>query len=367
MNEQIIDEDHRLGHRHEQEARDPLQEDIGTNTMQMHSSETNAGTTICAAPSMIAVSTSLPCSRCQLMFSIVTVASSTRMPTASARPPSVMMLSVSPNADRQMIAPSTDSGMDTAITRVERPAAEEQQHHHAGQQRCDDALERDTFDRRAHEQRLVVDRLDRQRLGQGRLDLGELLLDAGDDVECRCRAVLQHRHQHRTCAVDMHDIGLRRVAVAHVGDVADVHGRAIDHLDRHRAEFVDRRWRIVELHGVFERADLLRADRRDQVLCRQRVGDVLAGQSARLQRGRVEVDLHLAALAAERIRDGCAFDGDQARAHDVEAKIGQRLLGKTLAGQRQLQDRHSRRVVVEDQRRRRADRASAWSPSAKSR
>ena len=40
------------------------------------------------------------------MFSIVTVASSTRMPTASARPPSVMMFSVSPIADRQMIAPS---------------------------------------------------------------------------------------------------------------------------------------------------------------------------------------------------------------------------------------------------------------------
>ena len=88
--------------------------------MQMHSSETNAGVTIWRAPSMIAVSTSLPCSRCQLMFSIVTVASSTRMPTASAKPPSVMMLSVSPKAARPISAPMIDSGIDTAMITVER-------------------------------------------------------------------------------------------------------------------------------------------------------------------------------------------------------------------------------------------------------
>ena len=54
------------------------------------------------------------------MFSMVTVASSTRMPTASASPPSVMMLSVSPIADSMMIAPSTDSGIETAMMTVER-------------------------------------------------------------------------------------------------------------------------------------------------------------------------------------------------------------------------------------------------------
>ena len=98
----------------------PSRKNIGTNTMQMQSSETNAGVTICAAPSRIAARTSLPCSRCQLMFSIVTVASSTRMPTASARPPSVMMLSVSPNIDSSAIAPSTESGIEIAMISVER-------------------------------------------------------------------------------------------------------------------------------------------------------------------------------------------------------------------------------------------------------
>ena len=46
-------------------------------------------------------------------------------------------------------------------------------------------------------------------------------------------------------------------------------------------------------------ADLLRAHRGDQILRGKRVGDVLSGQPARLQRLRIEVDLHLAQLAAK--------------------------------------------------------------------
>ncbi len=98
----------------------PCRKNIGTNAMQMHSNDTNAGVTICLAPSRIAGSTSLPCSRCQLMFSIVTVASSTRMPTASASPPRVMMFSVSPSNDSAVTEPRIASGIDVAMISVER-------------------------------------------------------------------------------------------------------------------------------------------------------------------------------------------------------------------------------------------------------
>ena len=98
----------------------PPRPNIGTNTMQMHSSETVAGTTICRAPSMIAVSISLPCSRWQLMFSMVTVASSTRMPTASARPPSVMTLIVSPARRAAVIEARIASGIEIVMISVER-------------------------------------------------------------------------------------------------------------------------------------------------------------------------------------------------------------------------------------------------------
>ncbi len=54
------------------------------------------------------------------MFSMVTVASSTRMPTASASPPSVMTLMVSPSTDRVASEARTESGIDVAMMRVER-------------------------------------------------------------------------------------------------------------------------------------------------------------------------------------------------------------------------------------------------------
>ena len=54
------------------------------------------------------------------MLSIVTVASSTRMPTASARPPKVMTFRVSPIAESVPIAPRIDSGIEVVTIRVER-------------------------------------------------------------------------------------------------------------------------------------------------------------------------------------------------------------------------------------------------------
>ena len=72
---------------------------------------TKAGTAICWAPSRMACFSGLPIARLRWMFSISTVASSTRMPTASASPPRVMMLSVWPRADRATIATKIDRGM----------------------------------------------------------------------------------------------------------------------------------------------------------------------------------------------------------------------------------------------------------------
>ena len=54
------------------------------------------------------------------MFSMVTVASSTRMPTASASPPKVMMFKVSPTMYSVMIEQRIESGIDTAMMQVLR-------------------------------------------------------------------------------------------------------------------------------------------------------------------------------------------------------------------------------------------------------
>ncbi len=98
----------------------PGKKNMGKNAMQMHKSDTKAGPTICCAPSRIASGTVLPFSKCQLMFSIVTVASSTRMPTARASPPRVIMFKVSPRAESAAIENRIASGIEITITNVER-------------------------------------------------------------------------------------------------------------------------------------------------------------------------------------------------------------------------------------------------------
>ncbi len=138
----------------------------------------------------------------------------------------------------------------------------------------------------------------------------------------------------------MDDVDLRRVAVAHARDVANVDHRAVRRLDRQIAERVDRRGRVVELHRVFEAADLLRADGGDEVLRRERVRHVLSRQAARLHGDRIEVDLYLPRLAAVWVRDRGAGNGHERRADDVEADVLQLLLGHARAGQAELDDRN---------------------------
>ena len=70
-----------------------------------------------------------------------------------------------------------------------------------------------------------------------------------------------------------------------------------------------------------------------------------------LHRLLVEVDLHLQNLAAVGRRHGGAGDGRELRPDEVLAEIEQLHLRQLLARQRELQDRHARRVVAEHIRR----------------
>lgn len=72
----------------------PVMKNDGTNTATTDSMASRRGTTTSALASSTARATGVPRARCVWMFSIATVASSTRMPTARASPPSVMMLMV---------------------------------------------------------------------------------------------------------------------------------------------------------------------------------------------------------------------------------------------------------------------------------
>ncbi len=98
----------------------PLMKTTGTKTMQMQSVETKAGTAIWEAPSRMACTSRFFWCRLRWMFSISTVASSTRMPTARARPPRVMTFSVSPSQLMMMMETRIESGIEVTTTSVLR-------------------------------------------------------------------------------------------------------------------------------------------------------------------------------------------------------------------------------------------------------
>ncbi len=72
----------------------PVMKKAGINTARMQSMATNRGNVVSAVATLAARARLCPSARRVWMFSMVTVASSTRMPTANANPPKVMMLTV---------------------------------------------------------------------------------------------------------------------------------------------------------------------------------------------------------------------------------------------------------------------------------
>jgi len=116
-------------------------------------------------------------------------------------------------------------------------------------------------------------------LGSVRFHLLHFFLDAIDDGQRRHGAVLEHEHQHRTAAVYVNDVLLRRTAVAHLRHVMDIDHRIPDGLDRQFTQRLDRRHGIVEIDRIFERADFFSADGSDDVLRGERIGHVLAREA----------------------------------------------------------------------------------------
>ena len=93
---------------------------MGTNTARIDSVVAVTARPISSVPSRAAVKWSLPISRWRTMFSRTTMASSIRMPIASDRPSSDMVLSVKPATHTAMNDASTDTGSARPVMTVER-------------------------------------------------------------------------------------------------------------------------------------------------------------------------------------------------------------------------------------------------------
>ncbi len=236
------------------------------------------------------------------------------------------------------------------------PAAEKQQDHEARQQRRDQRLADDAADGRPHEQRLIAEDRQLQVLRDRGHDPGQRVLHRVDDGQRGRPAVARDGQQHPARPVRADDVGLRNEAVVNRGDVFEVDRRAVDRLDRQVVERRDAGQAAVQADGIFGPRELRRARRHDQVLKVQGVRHVNRRQALGVQLVEVQVHHDLTVLAAERIRHRRALHGGERRADEVVPEVEDFLLGERLAAQPELENRHARRVVLQDLRRERARR-----------
>ena len=96
---------------------------VGMNTERMQSMAKSRAVAVAALARRAARATECVWSNWACVFSIVTTASSTRMPMASAKPPSDMMLSVFPVSHKATRAKVKEQGMLTSTTTTLRTSA----------------------------------------------------------------------------------------------------------------------------------------------------------------------------------------------------------------------------------------------------
>ena len=138
-----------------------------------------------------------------------------------------MMLIVSPSAASTMIEQKIDSGIDTAMISVLRQLPRKIRIMAPVRQAAIIAS-------RTTPLIAALTKIDWSEIGRifsagGSCAAisGSCAAHAGDDVQRGGVARLQDGHQRGALAVDAHDVGLRRKAVAHIADVVDVDRRAV--------------------------------------------------------------------------------------------------------------------------------------------
>ena len=95
----------------------PVMKNAGTNTASTHNIANKRGSAVSLIASKAARAVPDPRCRCTCRFSIATVASSTRIPTARASPPRVIRLMVWPETQRPTTAAAMLMGiLSTTIT-----------------------------------------------------------------------------------------------------------------------------------------------------------------------------------------------------------------------------------------------------------
>ncbi len=137
------------------------------------------------------------------------------------------------------------------------PAAEKDENHQARKAGSNTRFFHHTLNGAFHENGLVGERLNFQGRRHRLLDLRQERLNPGDDAKSRGIAIFLHGQESGALTVHADNVGLRRVAIAHPGDIADVSGGGPDSLDRDAIQLIDRLGsRIRNINFVFLGTDL---------------------------------------------------------------------------------------------------------------
>ena len=155
-----------------------------------------------------------------------------------------------------------------------------------------------------HEEGLVENHLGRKlfrnvnEMLQGILDA----IDHGDGVGIA--ALLENRQVDRRLAVDTHNVGLNRLRVHGLADVANQNGGLADGFEGHAVDGRCRRGLAIRVEIVIKRPDLDITSRQDQVGFVDLAHDVHGAQLVRFEFQRIDVDHDLPVPAPEGLWHG---------------------------------------------------------------
>ncbi len=272
------------------------------------------------------------------MFSIVTVESSTRMPTASARPPKVIVLSVSPRKYKMTIELRIASGIEIMTTSVDR--------HEPRKTRIISAVRPAAI--APSRSTPLIDETTRTDWSNSSL----MLRPDGAAARATCSACLTALTTASVEALPfLMMLRLHQRAIADGADILDEHRGAVRELHGDVVEVGDRRRHRIGANGILCVADLGRARGQREGLRIDRVHHVERRQAFGGQLQRIEIDHDLPVLAARGCRQGEPVNGRQPLPQIVDAVIIELLLVEIVRAEAELQDRDARRVVLHDDRR----------------
>ena len=231
------------------------------------------------------------------------------------------------------------------------PGADEEQDHQSSESCGHRPLLEHAADGRAHEPGLIGEFLDFQFWRQARQHARQFRLDAPHDFQRRGHAAFHDGHQHATATIFAHHVLLRHKAVAHLRHIVQVDCGSVGNFDGQVIQAFQDLGTAVHLHTVLGFTNLGGAAGQDQVLgvhCRD---DILRIEIVSLQRRQIEIDGDDAGFAAIRPGQLRSLHDRETHPHLVLRHVVDLLLGELVAGQRVLQNRHSRSIVTDHQRR----------------